>query len=100
MNEQINVNHRLVALCESKNLVYFAKRLRDRDEVGRARYGTSLMTHNGRSAALDAEEELLDLMQYTYQCALECDPESVKRILRFTRTFVSLIESEVPDAKE
>ncbi len=41
--------------------------LRRRDELGRAKYGTSLQAGNGRDAARDAAEECADLIQYLEQ---------------------------------
>ena len=45
--------------------------MRARDEMGRAKYGTALQTHNGRSATADAYQETLDLCAYTMQAYLE-----------------------------
>lgn len=41
--------------------------MKDRDEVGRERYGTPLQTNNGRDALLDAYQEALDLVIYLRQ---------------------------------
>lgn len=38
-----------------------------RDEVGRAKYGTPLQTHNGRDALVDLYQELLDACVYLRQ---------------------------------
>jgi hypothetical protein len=38
--------------------------LEERDAVGRAKYGQSLHTHDGRDSGRDAWEEVLDLVQY------------------------------------
>lgn len=45
--------------------------LRQRDEKGQAEYGESLRAQNGRNAAQDAYEEVLDLAQYLKQVLLE-----------------------------
>lgn len=45
--------------------------LRRRDALGRAKYGTPLRVHNGRSAALDSLQEAADLLMYTTQGWLE-----------------------------
>lgn len=45
--------------------------LRQRDEKGQAEYGESLRAQNGRNAAQDAYEEVLDLAQYMKQVLLE-----------------------------
>lgn len=43
------------------------KDMRERDEVGEARYGTRLQAHNGRNALVDAYQESLDLTVYLRQ---------------------------------
>ena len=42
-----------------------------RADVGIARYGTPLQTHNGRDAIRDLREELLDAIMYATQAHLE-----------------------------
>ena len=42
-----------------------------RRDIGIQRYGSALMTHNGRDAVQDAAEEALDLAVYLKQVALE-----------------------------
>lgn len=44
-----------------------------RREHGRAKYGTELMSHNGRDALADAYQEALDLAVYLKQALLERD---------------------------
>lgn len=44
-----------------------------RAEVGRVKYGTLLMTHNGRDALTDAYQEALDLCMYLRQAIAERD---------------------------
>lgn len=41
--------------------------MRERDNVGRARYGTPLQAHNGRDPLIDAYQEALDLVVYLRQ---------------------------------
>jgi len=43
----------------------------ERDQVGRARYGTPLQPHNGRDALVDLYQELLDAGAYAGQGLLE-----------------------------
>ena len=49
--------------------------MRDRDQVGRQRYGTPLQAHNGRDALVDAlvdaYQEALDLVVYLRQAIEE-----------------------------
>lgn len=47
------------------------QRLAARVEEGLAKYGTPLMTHNGRDALQDAWEEAADLIFYVEQATLE-----------------------------
>lgn len=47
--------------------------MRERDRVGRARYGTPLRAFNGRDALVDAYQEALDLAVYLRQAIAERD---------------------------
>lgn len=47
--------------------------MRERDHVGRERYGTPLQPHNGRDALVDAYQEALDLAVYLRQAIAERD---------------------------
>lgn len=47
--------------------------MQERDQVGRARYGTPLQTHNGRDPLVDAYQEALDLVVYLRQAIEERD---------------------------
>jgi len=42
-----------------------------RVEAGEAKYGTKLMTHNGRDPLWDAYQEAIDLVMYLRQAILE-----------------------------
>ena len=48
--------------------------MRDRDQVGRKRYGTPLQAHNGRDSLVDAYQEALDLCVYLRQAIEERVP--------------------------
>ena len=50
-----------------------AEDLNARAEMGLKRYGTLLMTHNGRDALMDAYQEALDLCMYLRQAIAERD---------------------------
>jgi hypothetical protein len=43
-----------------------------RAEMGKAKYGTLLMTHNGRDALIDLQQEVLDAVMYAAQYLEEC----------------------------
>ena len=47
--------------------------MKDRDIIGRMRYGTPLQPHNGRDALVDAYQEALDLCAYLRQAIFERD---------------------------
>jgi hypothetical protein len=47
-----------------------------RQEVGIAKYGTPLKTHNGRDALVDAYQESLDLLMYLRQWMMENQEET------------------------
>jgi hypothetical protein len=47
--------------------------MKQRDRVGRERYGTALKPWNGRDALKDAYEEALDLCVYLRQAMYERD---------------------------
>lgn len=47
--------------------------LKARGEEGEKKYGSPLMTHNGRDALMDAYQESLDLCQYLAQKIMEVE---------------------------
>lgn len=47
---------------------YLRKKLSDRYEFGKKKYGQALMTEDGRDSVRDAEEEALDLIYYLVSC--------------------------------
>lgn len=47
--------------------------MKERDQVGRERYGTPLQPYNGRDALVDAYQEALDLAVYLRQAIYEKD---------------------------
>jgi len=49
--------------------------MRERDHIGRQRYGTPLQARNGRDALVDAYQEALDLAVYLRQVIAERDGE-------------------------
>lgn len=55
--------------------------LQARSDFGMSKYGTRLMSHNGRNSLLDAYQEALDLVMYLKQRLLEegiCPPSLSK----------------------
>lgn len=49
--------------------------INERRELGVKRYGSPLMTHNGRDSLVDLRDELLDALMYVTQAILERDAE-------------------------
>lgn len=47
--------------------------IQSRSDMGKAKYGTRLLTHNGREALWDAYQEALDMVMYLRQALLEQD---------------------------
>ena len=52
--------------------------MRERDRVGRERYGTPLQANNGRDALVDAYQEALDLAVDLRQAITERDAVSMR----------------------
>jgi hypothetical protein len=53
-----------------------------RAEEGKVKYGTYLMTMNGRDARMDCYQELLDGLMYIMQAMLELPEEEVHHLVR------------------
>lgn len=51
--------------------------LRNREQSGKRKYGTTLQAANGRDALMDAYQEALDLAQYLRQALEERDHAAV-----------------------
>jgi len=66
--------------------------LEDRAIMGYARYGTYLMTHNGRDAAMDCYQELLDALMYTQQAMMELAPNDVHDLVRVRMYILTSLE--------
>lgn len=49
--------------------------MKNRDKIGRVKYGTPLQPYNGRDALVDAYQEALDLVAYLRQAIYERDGE-------------------------
>lgn len=59
-------------LVEGESIFNLVKKdLEEREQVGKARYGTTLKANNGRDALLDAYAEALDLVVYLRQAIEE-----------------------------
>ena len=79
----------LIASLTDQGELELANLVRERDALGRERYGTPLETNNGRDMHKDARDELGDLLQYTYAMHMTGDErlepllEEMKRALQF-----------------
>lgn len=67
---------------------WLERRLTERIEAGRAKYGTLLETHNGRDALEDAWQEAADLVQYLTQEYLEGGSPKVGMMLSDARSLL------------
>lgn len=65
-------------LGQDEVLPYVLQDMQERARAGEQKYGTRLMTHNGRDAMWDAYEEALDLVMYLRQAILEREGTTVK----------------------
>lgn len=54
--------------------------LKERKQFGVSKYGTPLMSHNGRNAMVDAYQEALDLCCYIKQVLIETSDENREKI--------------------
>lgn len=54
--------------------------MRQRHEIGIARYGTPLRVWNGRDAVIDAYQEALDLVVYTQQARARLEALSLRKL--------------------
>lgn len=69
----------------SQSVAEYLKQLIDeRTRLGIAKYGTPLMTHNGRDALMDALQEALDLNQYLAQALLEARDRQVNHLFQYS----------------
>lgn len=71
-----------ICYVEFMGSLQIAADLRARAEMGMRRYGTPLMTHNGRDAVMDCYQECLDALMYITQAKLEFSPEESQELSR------------------
>lgn len=69
---------------------YLIELIRERDQLGRSKYGQSLMSEDGRSGVQDALEELGDLLQYAMKCKLN-GSEDIVHLLRMIRASMEVM---------
>lgn len=65
-------------------------------EMGKAKYGTILRTHNGRDAGRDVMEEYVDMGQYLTQLIMEHN--DAKRLLKRFADRDDVLRKEISDA--
>ena len=67
-----------------ERLEFYSEAIDDRVEEGKAHYGTTLKTHNGRDARIDALQEIADFLFYVKQLQMEgkLDVNSYEKIMR------------------
>ena len=69
--------------------------MRERDRLGRERYGVPLQPHNGRDALLDMYEELLDACAYGMQVHMEGSSRRLDEALSTALTLASVVKDEL-----
>lgn len=73
--------------------------MRERDRIGTAKYGTPLMTHNGRDALVDGYQEALDLAVYLKQRLLERPAPRLLGVYLHTLVLVVMLREEIEAAR-
>ena len=71
-----------IRYVEQMDVEELAADLEARAEMGYGRYGTYLRTHNGRDAAMDCYQELLDGLMYIMQAMMELPADEVHELSR------------------
>lgn len=69
--------------------------MKDRDQVGRERYGTPLQGFNGRDALVDAYQESLDLVVYLRQAIWERDFSKDECVTEYPEVVITPTEVKV-----
>jgi len=65
--------------------------LDQRREFGRRKYGTPLLSHNGRDANCDAAQEMLDALVYVTQAKME--GRDTRELLPLAQTLLRVVIS-------
>lgn len=81
---------RLITWLAVRDDVVAQKLVLARAHFGLEKYGTTLMTHNGRDAIEDARQELGDALQYVMQAKME--GRDVEELRGLTQTLLELID--------
>jgi len=88
----------VLARLADRNDALLVDDLQARAKLGLQRYGTLLMTHNGRDALADLYQELLDALMYLTQYEVECDEPIFQDFLELKRIAIHvkqrLVEEE------
>ena len=77
--------------------------LLERARMGEERYGTPLMSHNGRSAVMDLYQELLDALMYLAQYQMETnrsDRDIVEKWVELKSVAIWVKENLVAEAEK
>jgi len=83
---------RLMTWLAGRGDVAAQKLVLSRAHFGLEKYGTTLMTHNGRDAIEDARQELGDALQYVMQAKME--GRDMADLRELTQTLLELIEAD------
>jgi len=72
-------------------------RLQQRSDFGKEKYGSFLRTFNGRDCEIDAQQEIIDCIQYLFQMRLEnrsLSTETIKMLQTLFRLTNEMVEKK------
>lgn len=73
------------------------ERLQQRSDFGKEKYGSFLRTFNGRDCEIDAQQEIIDCIQYMFQLRLEnrsLSTETIKMLQTLFRLTNEMVEKK------
>ncbi len=98
--ELINYVWQVPKLRHSQCLTLQAQ-IEARTEFGKLKYGQPLMTRDGRDEVIDAEQELVDLIQYAYKARLNNRrKEAANRLGAAMTVLVAILTTDEDDHEE
>lgn len=80
-----------------KDLNLVCERLQERSDFGKEKYGSRLHTFNGRDCELDAQQEIIDCIQYISQLKLE-DNSLSEETITLWKTLSMLMNEMIEDS--
>jgi hypothetical protein len=77
---------------EQNIVTILLQEIQEKADRGAAKYGSALMSFNGRNSLVDAYQELIDLLMYLRQCVEEDPVGKLKRLKEILASFVPVVE--------